>query len=263
MKRILLIVLAAALMLSLCAGCNTGKRIVIDDDFDDDIGPIVIGGTTSNDSNVDDDKPHVDLPDGWPGVLPLYTDGVIIRNEQREYDRYSITIHHTSKAALRAYGETLSNDGWECTRDDEDGAELALMYYKDDRGVSLLLLDDGTSLLLTLHRVLESEELPNVWPAGVLPQGFPEYPDGEITRVLLLENGMIIINIEDSSKGSFDKYAATLKDAGWSLENVFGDEPFEFEGELYEIETWEIKKDGKFGDITFFEQGGKVDVALK
>ena len=76
MKKILLIVLTITLMLSLCAGCGNSSQIK-DDDFDEEPEPIVIGGTSDDDSKVDDDTPPDYTNDGWPAILPPYPDGDI------------------------------------------------------------------------------------------------------------------------------------------------------------------------------------------
>jgi len=266
MKKILLIALALALVLSLCAGCNNSRRIEVDDDdFDDE--PIVIdaSNTSDNDTNDDDDQPHIDLPGGWPAYFPLYTDGTIYQIIPKEYDCYTITINKTSKAAVEEYAVTLTNAGWECiVIDDVDEADAAIVieFSKDDQRGSLILAEDEYLLVINLRRVLESEELPNVWPADHLPQGFPVYPDGEITGVSLNESGMIFIIIEGSGKGTFDKYAATLKDAGWEFERFGDDEPFEYEGVVYDYEMWKIEKDGIFGSLVYSELSGMVNISI-
>ena len=260
MKKTLLIFLAVALVLSLCAGCNNGKRVV-DDDFDDDPEPIVIGDTSGDNSGdkpddnpkADEDKPKGDSPAEWPTELPPYPDGKITRFEPGEYDKYGITIVDTSRATVEAYAETLSNAGWECVRNNEDNSKFALIYNKEDRSISLLLLEDGTTLLLNLYRVLDKEELENAWPVDYLPQGFPEYPDGDIVRVRVDESGSVYINIEESSIGTFDKYAATLKDAGWDLEEAGTDN----------MMVWYIEKGNEyFGTIACYIPDGSIDITV-
>jgi len=248
MKKLILIILAIAFMLSLCAGCNTVKRI--DDDFDDDIGPIVIGGTSGDNTG---DKPRGDSPAEWPTDLPPYPDGEITRFELGEYDDYSIIISNTSKETLVEYAGMMTNAGWERRGDDDDdSAFIRFSFDKDNYSTALILLSDGTTLSIGFYRVLDQEELENVWPVDYLPKGFPEYPDGDISRIRVDESGKIIIDISDSSQETFDKYAAALKDAGWELEE-------------YSVETmdlWYIDKDEKFGSISFYKPTGKVDITL-
>jgi len=265
MKKILLIVLAIALVLSLCAGCNNSSRIV-DDDFDD--GPIVIGGTSDDNSgdkpdddsgdkpgdnsNGDDDKPIGEAPDGWPSGIPPYPDGIITRLESEELDKYNITIENTSKAKVEEYADTLSNAGWECTRDSDEDSRRSFMFNKENFNVSLLLVEDGMTLLINYYRILDKEELPKVWPVDYLPKGFPEYPDGDITRVRVDESGSIYINIEESSIESFDKYAATFRDDGWEFESVGEDN----EKMVY----WYIAKGDTRATLFLFVPDGSVDI---
>jgi len=262
MKKILLIVLAIALVLSLCAGCNTNKRI--DDDVDDDPEPVVTSDTpddnsgdkpddnTDDNSNVDDDKSRGDTPDGWPAELPPYPDGEITRLEQKEYDGYGITIINTSIETMEEYAATMISAGWECTRNNNGELGVAMILSKDIQNISLLLLKDGTTLSLNLYRTLEKEDLPNVWPVDYLPQGFPEYPDGDITSVKVDESGSIFISIEESSQKTFDKYVTTLEDAGWEFEGL-GDET---------LMVWFIEKDGENGTIAFYAPDGSVDITV-
>ena len=254
MKRILFIVLAVALMLSLCAGCNTGKRIIVDDDFDDDIGPIVIGGNT-------DDEPHVDIPDGWPPNLPPYPDGEIVKLELDDEGRYYITIINTSIAMVEKYGETMINAGWESIGTDDHFSSLAMWFNKGDREASVILADDAETLTIRVYRSSEKEDLPNVWPAGHLPQGFPEYPEGEITRVYIADDRMLFITVEGTSRGAYEKYITTLEDAGWSVEND-GEMTFEDGGVEYTFVSWSIKKDGVSGVVTFDGLFNSVEIVM-
>jgi len=138
MKKILLIVTAIALALTLCAGCNTGSRTV-DDDFDDDPEPIVIGDTSDDNSgdkpddntnvdddktdddsddnsNVDDDKSDGDYPEGWPvddlpPGFPVYPNGEI--NDLSGEDYIFIVIHNTDQDTFEGYKAELEAWGFE------------------------------------------------------------------------------------------------------------------------------------------------------
>jgi len=75
MKRILLIVLAIALALSLCTGCNNVKRTV-DDDFDD--GPIVIGGADNGTDSDDAQTGDTQGDESDPATSPVGVEGTVI-----------------------------------------------------------------------------------------------------------------------------------------------------------------------------------------
>ena len=270
MKKILLIALAIALTLLLCAGCNNNSRID-DDDFDEDLGVIVIGGSSGDDSdsdsgdasdddsNVDNDQPDSGAPDGWPTELPLYPDGEIERIVQGENDYYGIDIINTSKATMEEYAGMMTSAGWECTKIDDD--LMIKSFEKGDRSVMLLMYDDEETLTISLRDTPVERVLPNVWPVDRLPQGFPEYPDGEIVTVYISENGDLYITIDETSQGTFDKYLTTLKDAGWSVEDG-GTDTFEDEGEEYTTVYWKIVKDGASGLLYFFEPDSTARFAM-
>jgi len=264
MRKILLIVLAIAMALLLCAGCNNISH-TNDDDLDEELEVIVIGGASDDDpdeasdgdsndvsdddSNVDNDKPDGDTPDGWPIELPLYPDGEIERIVPGENDYYGIDIINTSKATMEEYAGMMINAGWECTKSDDD--LMIKNFEKGDRSVMLLMYDDEESLTISLRDTPAERPLPNVWPADRLPQGFPEYPDGNIVTVYIFENGNLYITIEETSQETFDKYLTTLKDAGLSVENA-GTDTIEYEGEEYPTVFWKIEKDGDSGLLYFF-----------
>jgi len=161
MKKILLIVMAFALVLSLCAGCNTGKRVV--DDFDDDPEPIVIGGTSddnsgdkpddnsgdkpkddSGDKPEDDsgdkpdvDDPAIDIPEGWPvdnlpPGFPVYPNGEI--NDLSGEDYTFIVIHNTDQDTFKGYKAELEAWGFEF---DEPSSNDIYTGFTDDWEIGL------------------------------------------------------------------------------------------------------------------------------
>ena len=69
MKRILYIVLAVVLVLSLCTGCNNDSRT--DDDFDDEPITIKIGGDPGADEPGDNDAPFVEGEAGFSTNDPV------------------------------------------------------------------------------------------------------------------------------------------------------------------------------------------------
>ena len=262
MKKILLIALAIALVLSLCAGCNNNRRIIIDDDdFDDE--PIVIdtSNTSDDNSNVDDDKPNSDSPDGWPAVLPPYPDGEIESIVPGQNDSLTITIINTSKAAMEEYAATMNDAGWKSAGSDDLGFIAGMEFQKGDKGVSIMFVEEEASVYIKLRNILEEGVLPNVWPADQLPLGFPEYPDGYIVSVEVIAGGMLCIEIMESGKGNFDKFVAALKDIGWKFEGD-GAETYEFDGEEYGVEFWLIEKDRYYGDISFSDPIGMVSISI-
>ena len=110
------------------------------------------------------------------------------------------------------------------------------------------------------------EELPKVWPAGHLPQGFPEYPDGEIYRVKVNTvaydmNVSLYIYIDESSKGTFGKYKTALKDAGWKLTDM-GEVKIENQAGYWDYECWSIEKDGISGDVSYYMPDDTVEIII-
>ena len=270
MRKILFIVLAIVLVLLLCAGCNNSSRID-DDDFDDEPITIAIGGASDadsddasdddsddasdDDSNIDNDEPDDGTPDGWPIELPPYPDGVVDDIYIAENGNYSISIINTSKATMEKYAETMINAGWECTDTEDD----LMKFNNGEYGVMLLLLN-GEILSINMGKNSERLEQLDGWPADRLPQGFPEYPDGDIYSAYanVESHGKpvaLYICIERSSKETFEKYKAALKDAGWELED-FGDERILGNAGYLDYECWSIEKDGVSGLVEFYNPGG-------
>ena len=150
MKKILLIALAVALAISLGSGCNNSRRVA--DDLDDDLGPIVIGGTSDDDSGdkpddndkpddkLDDntgdlpddnsgdkpdvDEPVIDIPEGWPvDILPpgflVYPNGEV--DDLSGEDYIFIVIHYTDQNTFEEYMTELEAWGFEFSALGTDG----------------------------------------------------------------------------------------------------------------------------------------------
>ena len=272
MKKILLIVLALALMLSLCAGCNNSR---IDDDFDD--GPITINIGGAPDDDVDDaDDPVVeepadveepddadeepdDPPVKEPVEVPPYPFGEIEEIEQEENDGYTITIINTSLADMEKYAAMMIDDGWKSDGIEDVGFSLIVTFNKGDKAVMLVLLEKEATLFIKVRIVFEEQVLPNVWPAGYLPQGFPEYPDGEITRAEIFLGGSLSFDIEGTSKETYDKYVASLIDAGWKIENKVTDIVVH-EGKEYEYECYYLETDRGLCGVSIIDKLGYVSI---
>jgi len=199
MRKTLLIVLAVALALLLCAGCNNIRR-VDDDDSNEEPITIVIGGISDGDSDDDSDEGSDDDSDE-----ETYNDSNVDNDKPDSSTPIELPTEHPPS--------------------------------------------------------LEEGELPNVWPAGHLPQGFPEYPDGDIGSVKVNADMSLHIVIEESSQETFGEYIVTLRDAGWQLERL-GDERVEGWSGIWDYELWGFEKDGVSGDIEFCNPYGWVEILI-
>ena len=275
MRKILLIVLVIALMLSLCVGCNKSR---IDDDFDD--GPITINIGGAPDDDVDDaDDAHeepvddsVEEPDDAddepddppvkePVEVPPYPFGEIEEIEQEENDGYTITIINTSLADVEEYTAIMIAEGWKSDGIEDVGFSLTIVFYKGDKAVRLVLLEKEATLFIQVRTVFEEQVLPNVWPAAYLPQGFPEYPDGIITNAEIFLGGSLSLDIEGTGKETYDKYIATLMDAGWKIENTDID-VITHEGKEYDYECYYLEKDKCICGISVIDKLGLVNFVV-
>jgi len=194
-------------------------------DGDEDSGADENGDDSSGDDTGDDTGTDNDTGDtgetevaGWPKELPAYPDGEIDYLSERDKGSYTITIINTSKASMAKYTDTLTQAGWEIDFETEDGKLINVL--KGDRSVNLMLRSDGTTLTITLGDKIESEQLPNEWPAALLPSGFPEYPEGTIVYVALTNTGSVSIDISGSSEKAMDAYKGTLEKAGWEFDTT-------------------------------------------
>ena len=61
------------------------------------------------------------------------------------------------------------------------------------------------------------------WPAADLPDGFPEYPDGNLTYVDVDDTGVYVF-IEDTEKETYDAYLKTLESDGWKIDEELAGE---------------------------------------
>ena len=272
MRKILLIVLAIALVLSLCAGCNKSR---VDDDLDDGLITIKIGGAPDDIDEPDEDpvdepdEDPVDEPDDAdnepeddpvkePVEVPPYPFGEIEEIEQEENDGYTITIINTSLAEMEEYAAIMIDEGWKSDGIEDVGFSLTIVFYKGDKAVRLVLLEKEATLFIQVRTVFEEQVLPNVWPAGYLPQGFPEYPDGHITSAEIHLGGGLSFDIEGTSKETYDKYIATLMDAGWKIENTDID-VITHEGKEYDYECYYLEKDKCICGISVIDKLGLVN----
>ena len=275
MRKILLIVLAIALVLSLCAGCSKNR---IDDDFDD--GPITIKiGDTSDDVDEPDEDPvdepigpPVDEPDDAddepedppvkePVEVPPYPFGEIEEIEQEENDGYTITIINTSLADVEEYTAIMIDEGWKSDGIEDVGFSLTIVFCKGDKEVRLVLLEKEATLFIKVRTVFEEQVLPNVWPVAFLPQGFPEYPDGVITNAEIFLGGSLSLDIEGTSKETYDKYIASLMDAGWKIEKTDIDIVTR-EGKEYDYECNYLSKDRRICGVSIVDTIGLVSFVV-
>jgi len=200
MKKILLIALVVAMVLSLCTGCSK-TRVIYDDDFDDEPITISVGGVPEEEP----DDPVVEEP------------------------------------------------------------EDPVVEEPDDPVVDEPDEPDPTPTPTPAGPV--SEELPNVWPVDLLPEGFPEYPDGEIYRVKTNVETYhddflsLYICISESSTGSYKKYRDALKSAGWTLEDL-GEARIENQAGYFDYECWSFTKDGVYGVVEFYNPDGIVEIEI-
>ena len=280
MKKILLILLAIAMVLSFGAGCNSNR---VDDDLDYGIGEIVIIGVLDDDvddaddpDDADDINDAVDVdeePDGdpveepvddpvkEPVELPPYPYGEIDEIEQEGNGEYTITILGTSKAEMEEYAVILTAEGWKDTEVSDVGFSFTIQAYKGDKAVQLVLVEKEATLYIRVRNILEDEVLSHVWPVDYLPQGFPEYPDGYITKAEVTGGGMIDIEIEGTNKETYDNYITTLKDAGWRSEQ-YGTDIFAHEGQRYETEFHYLTKNKYLCSTFFIDQIGWASVVM-
>ena len=270
MKKILLIVLAIALVLSLCAGCNNSRS---NDDINGGLGTVVAVGAPAEEPDdpvveePDDpvveepEDPVVEEPDGpaveWPSVLPPYEarEGQVDSIKVRGGRTYIITITDTSESEVGVYRRgTLRNNHWEAVnfRDTKDPDNRRLR--KGAYWVSLAMEAPYKTLVITLKEWHEQEVLPSVWPTDRLPQGFPEYTQGKVSGVsaytISLQTEVdLLINFDSLSKGALEKYLNSLKDAGWKVEYIGNERFLSYSEDQQNGESWTFEKDGVYGVI--------------
>ena len=286
MKKILLIVLALALVPSLCVGCNN-NRVIRDDDFDDEPVSIAIGGVPDekpddpvveepNDPGVEEpddpvveepEDPVVEEPDDpvveWPSVLPPFEEreGEVESIELREDGTYIIKINNTARYYAQQYARTArSKYGWEIINWKEEDPTTT-QIRKDTYWAAITIRESIAEITLETWHVWE--RLPEVWPTDRLPQGFPEYTNGVINEVAayvaITQKAVdLMIDIKGSSKGSIEKYLPALEDAGWKV-GYIGNERFITYSDYYRSnESWTFEKDGVSGVIDFLPNEGKL-----
>ena len=291
MRKILAIVLAIAMLLSLCAGCNN-SRIVYDDDLDDEPISIAIGGVpdddvedevedvpedddaedeTDEDSNVDDDQPDDGPAVEWPSVLPPFDgNGEIDSIELREDGTYIITIIGTTRNEAQTYARGSRDYGWERINFrylDPDTMRIRKGAYL----ASVTVLGMGTysnkTAVITLQTWHEEEELPSDWPADRLPEGFPVYTSGKINYVRAYTIDFqtetdLSINFDGSSKGAVEKYATVLKDAGWKVEHIGNERFLSYSEDQQNGDSWTFEKDGVYGVVEFHKLFGGAYIQI-
>ena len=306
MRKILAIVLAIVLMLSLCAGCKK-TSITYDDDIDDEPITIAIGGISDDDvdddkddldddteddfeddaddesdddSIVDDDQPDDGPAVEWPSVLPpyekylLFEEELKISIELREDGTYIITITDTYDSNVSTYKSFVSGRyHWKLInfRYLRSDPPVPMRYRKDAHHVVFEIFDteirDKVDLVITLQPWHEEEELPNVWPADRLPQGFPEYTNGKISyvRAYTIEfqtETDLSISIDGSSKGAVEKYATALKDAGWKVEHIGNERFLSYSEDQQNGDSWTFEKDGVYGIVEFHKLAGGTYIQI-
>ena len=225
MRKILFIVLAVAVALLLCAGCNNSSR-TDDDDLDEGLGVIVIGGASDDDtdddsdddsnvddSNVDDDKPGSDTPEEWPfdelpTGFPVYPNGEPSCTINTA--GVHIYIYNTDRDACERYMDDLKAWGFEFGEPQSDGEckgytedwTISINFDASQRRAKLLLADSDTA-----------PGRPG-WPADELPTGFPVYPSGD--PIFILDEAGVFLNIYNTDRNTFEGYLDALK--AWGFE---------------------------------------------
>ena len=224
MKKIPLIVLAVALALLLCTGCNNSNR-TDDDDSDEGLGVIVIGGASDDDSsddsneisgddsNVDNDIPGSDTPEEWPfdelpPGFPVYPGGEPSCTINTA--GVHIYIYKTDRDACERYMDDLKAWGFEFGEPQSDGE---CKGYTEDWTISI---NFDASQLRTKLLLADSATAPGRpgWPSDELPPGFPAYPGGD--PIFILDEAGVFLNIYNTDKNTFEGYLDVLK--AWGFE---------------------------------------------
>ena len=215
MKKLLIIMLALALVLAVFAGCgDKGKNDTKGGSMD-----VVVGGAAAAYSN--DWLKGLDLP----FIVPEYKGGTL-KDAKFDGEHLSVSIVDTSVEACEKYKDEVAKAGWD-VRMTGDGYcyaytdEWRLMLSYTERQVknkeAAIFVDpydpekesSGGEFIMT-----------DDWPKD-LPFDFdlPKYTDGKIKGSTVNNNG-VSVTVIDTSDAAVKKYIDELEKAGWKAWHV-------------------------------------------
>ncbi len=165
--------------------------------------------TEETDTSTQSDISQVSMTE-WPtdkmGDLPEYPNGEVINHGDFGNGEYVVKVEGTNNDELKAYIDSLANDGWTVT---DNSAEKGI--YRAD--FSFFTADDQLQIILRTADVSEwpgEDELPT---ALFAPEGYT------LTDVDLSPNGdnawLFYYTCQGMDQAAVDKYVKDLQAKGW------------------------------------------------
>ena len=272
MKKLLVVVLAAVMILAMTTGC--GSKPVPEEE------PAVKAVEVARES--------VEGAEGWPAEklpqgFPVYPEGKVADVDgEMDGEGIVIEISGTNEATYGTYLNTLESDGWTSSFMEDYG----LTYLQKDSFMMLTGFDEDTFIMYLIDFGYEFDV--QEWPIGDLPMGFPVYPGGIVTYVSAFDDDLdldddlglddldlddmdlddddldldlddddsveadfIYLEISETDEETFNAYLEILEEAGWK-------ETANEDGLIIEME-----KDNYWLMIEFFSNFDMVGLGVK
>jgi hypothetical protein len=224
MKKHLTITLALILVVALAMGaCNNNGS---SSDEDDQSLEIVVGG----DGGADAEEELFWPADIFPADFPEYPDGTVTYIDDSDKFK-TVLIKDSKKQAYDAFKASLEGAGWAFSETAEGEDELAykgffmLMLSFSEGSASVMLMETETEFdgfsEVEPHTPVDLPTYIEGWPKD-LPYSLPVYPDGDIEYKepdLEEDSPAFRITVRNTSKISFDKFAAAFEADGWEIKS--------------------------------------------
>ena len=217
----LIIVLVFALAVGACGKDDTSSA-------EEDGGMDVVVGGGAN-------APEGEM--GWPAGIfpadfPAYPDGTVTSIDDSDKAK-TVFIDGADKQAFDAYKAGLEGAGWVFDAGGESARKgfFMLVLAFSNGEVAITLIETDTEYVAPTEPGSGSPVDGPAFPASIegwpkdLPYAVPAYPDGDIEYTapdLDSDSPSFRIVVSNTSKESFDKYAAAMEGDGWETKGSTG-----------------------------------------